>query len=128
MQILCPFFELQSHEIGEEEHIFEDYLRERDKNLLLSLLSSTAMEWKKIQMLFWIFCLLSLHCQMHSWLTNMFGPSKFKRKDRKRTSKDWKQWTLTKQKFVQQSISLNKSGLTRSYSKERKRLLKNCFD
>ena len=29
MQILCPFFELQSHEIG-EKHIFEDYLRERE--------------------------------------------------------------------------------------------------
>ena len=43
MQILCPFFELQSHEIGEEEHIFEDYLRERDKNLLLSLL--LRLQW-----------------------------------------------------------------------------------
>ena len=43
MQILCPFFELQSQEIGEEEHIFEDYLRERDKNLLLSLL--LLLQW-----------------------------------------------------------------------------------
>ena len=43
MQTLCPFFELQSHEIGEEEHIFEDYLRERDKNLLLSLL--LRLQW-----------------------------------------------------------------------------------
>ena len=86
MQILCPFFELQSHEIG-EKHIFEDYLGEREIKSFIVIASSTAMEWKKIQMLFWIFCLLSLHCQMHSWLTNMFGISKFKRKGRKRTSK-----------------------------------------
>ena len=57
MQILCPFLNCNPMKLGEEEHIFEDYLRERDKNLLLSLLLLLEMEWRKIQMLFWTFCL-----------------------------------------------------------------------